>query len=133
MAEAWKDVMHRQAYLHCEMLQELIEVLFPIPMTVLLYWIQFSPTGEKVELAPMLVNCGLQVGQEFVADCMAIFWGNSQQNKFYRVAATNLFRGYNYPMMVMILVTVAYATNGFYFATYLKVGKTHAGDYVSLI
>jgi len=132
-AEAWKDTLHRQIYIHNEMLQEILELVAPVPMALLLYLMQYSPTGEPVKLEPMLLNTVLQVLQEFCADAVAIYYGSSHQKKFYRVASKSLFDGKRYKLLLVILSSTVYGVNGFYFYTYLRVGKTWGGDYVTLI
>merc|ERR1719498_2316174 len=65
--EDWKDALHRQFYLHNEMIQEMLELLFPLPITVVLYMIQYSPAAQAVRLAPILSNCAIQIVQELLA------------------------------------------------------------------
>merc|ERR1712139_168587 len=68
----WKDALHRQAYIHNEMLTEMMELIFPVPVAVVLYLIQFSPESKALPLMPILVNTTLQLVQEFLADCIAL-------------------------------------------------------------
>jgi len=129
--DKWKDPLHRQVYIHNELISELLEVLFPIPITIMLYFLQFSPTGEKVLLMPLLTNCLLGILQEFVADCTSIMYGSNYQNKFYRTAASTLFTGRNYQLLCVLAPMGAYGMLNLFFFTYLRIAKTHDGDFVS--
>jgi len=132
-SKAWMDVLHRQTYLHNEMLMEMMELMFPVPLSIVLYMIQYSPEGKAVLLAPILTNCILQILQELVADCICLWVGSTRQNKFYRAAKTSLFTKQSYMMLVFLIPAVCFGANGFYFYTYLRVGLTPDGDYVTLI
>mgnify|MGYP003957991205 CR=1 FL=1 len=131
--QAWKDALHRQFYLHNEMVQEMLELLFPLPITVTLFMIQYSPEAKVVLLAPILTNCAIQIVQELLADCACIMVGSRMQNKFYRVAKANLFSRQSYALLVFFLTFIIFAVNGLYFLTYMRVGLTADGHYLTVI
>jgi len=132
-ATAWKDPLHRQVYIHNEMLQEIFELIYPLPVAVLLYLIQFSPTGEPIDFATIAVNCVMQIVIEFFADGFAIWYGSMYQSKFYRVAATNMWNPYRFKLLCFLIATSTFGINGFFLYTYLRVGETPDGDYITLI
>jgi hypothetical protein len=131
--EAWKDALHRQCYLHNEMIQEMLELLFPVPITITLFMIQYSPEGRAVLLAPIVTNCAIQIVQELIADCLCIVIGSRMQGKFYRVAKSTLFTRQTYALLVVIVSLVSFSVNGLYFFTYLRVGLTRDGHYLTVI
>jgi len=132
-AEAWKDTLHRQIYIHNEMIQEILELIAPVPIAVLLYLIQYSPSGAPVLIGPLALNTVLQVLQEFLADAVAIHYGFKYQKKFYRVAAKSLFSVERYKYILVIITAITYGVHGLFFYTYLRVGKLPTGEFVTLI
>jgi hypothetical protein len=130
---AWANVTHRQVYLHCEMLQELLELVGPIPMTVMMYMVNFTVSEEPPQLSVMILNCSLQMLQEVVADCIAIWWCVKYQGKFYRVGLKNLnSREQNFVFLISSGFS-AFGVLGMFLLQYLRVGLTKNGDYVTLI
>jgi hypothetical protein len=131
---SWKkSTLHRQVYIHNEMLQEIFELIFPIPLAMILYAVQFNPVGVPVEVAPIVTNCVLQMLQEFCADGCAIYYGSKYQNKFYRVAATNMWNPYRFKLMTFLIGTSTFGVNGFFLYTYLRVGQTDGGAHITLV
>jgi hypothetical protein len=131
---SWKrSNLHRQVYIHNEMLQEIFELIFPIPLAACLYAIQFNPVGTPVIATPMVVNCVLQMLQEFCADGCAIWYGSKYQNKFYRVAASNMWNPYRFKLMTALIATSTFGVNGFFLYTYLRVGLTADGAHITFV
>jgi hypothetical protein len=130
---AWTNVTHRQVYLHCEMLQEVLELVGPIPMTVMMYMINFTVSVEPPDLTVMVVNCTLQMLQELVADCIAIWWCVKYQGKFYRVGFRNLKSREQVFVYFVAAGFSAFGCLGMFLLQYLRVGLTKDGEYVTLI
>jgi len=129
----WKDSLHRQVYIHNEMLQEIFELIYPLPLGIIMYVIQFSPTGEPIGFATIAVNCLLQILIEFFADACAIYYGSKYQSKFYRVASTNMWNPFRFKMLCIMITSSTFCVNGFFFYTYLRVGETPSGDFITLM
>jgi hypothetical protein len=129
----WTNVTHRQVYLHCEMLQELLELVGPIPMTCMMYMVNFTMSESPPDLSVMVVNCSLQMLQEFVADCVAIWWCVKHQGKFYRVGFRNLNSREQTFVFAISSGFSVFGVLGMFLVQYLRVGLTKNGDYVTLI
>jgi hypothetical protein len=130
----WKrSTLHRQVYIHNEMLQEIFELVFPIPLALALFCIQFNPIGVPVDPGPIATNCALQMLQEFCADGCAIWYGSTYQRKFYRVAASNMWNTYRFKLMTVLIFSATFCVSGFYLYTYLRVGETFEGKHITLI
>jgi len=132
-AEQWKNPLHRQTYMHCEMIQETLEFVFPLPLTAVMYLVQYSPKGEAVALATLMSNGMQQIVQEFFADAVAIWYGSRKQEKYYRAAYHTLHSGDNKLFLLFAVSLTVFAASGILFSTYLRVGQNLAGDFVTFI
>merc|ERR1712096_214256 len=65
---------HKQLYIHAEIVSEIFELAYPIPIGVLLYMIQFSPSGVPPAGVTIVYNVVQQIVVEMLADCVAIFY-----------------------------------------------------------
>lgn len=130
---AWLDPAHKQAYIHAEILSEIFELAFPIPIAVTLYLIQFAPSGTPPEGWIIALNCGLQIALELLADFCAISIKSKWQGTFYKVALGNFGTRTQFLLVAGLVVGMVSAQSNLMIVGQLRVAKTPDGHYITLL
>jgi len=133
LPQPWLEPIHKQAYIHAEILGEMFEFAFPIPLGAILYLIQFTPSGDPVPGSVVMLNVGLQIAQELLADVCAVFYKSRFLNTFYTVAWGSFLGRTQVLLGAALAASVAGAQVSFMICGQLRVALTEAGQYITLL